>query len=320
MITVSMRLALRPLSAMASLARDIAGGHRGQRLSPSRTDTEIGRTAEAFDDMLDELEVRNGVLAEAEQTRVFLADAAHELRTPITGIQAAAETLLHHGNQLDAESRQRRTVADRRSSACRSAGDRSAGRRPAGRRSADRSCTGVSVPRSPKPRSSAPLLEPMTSVTLSGPELIVPADAAKVAAIIRNLVDNALRAAGPGGAIAIASAVEGDQVVLYVADSGAGVPAADRERIFERLIRLDDSRSTDSGGSGLGLAIARVRPRPWWRADLHRARPSLACRLRQPYRRGLPPEPPHPPGGPHPSTTHRSAREPFICCGTFGSR
>ena len=56
MITVSMRLALRPLSAMASLARDIAGGHRGQRLSPSRTDTEIGRTAEAFDDMLDELE------------------------------------------------------------------------------------------------------------------------------------------------------------------------------------------------------------------------------------------------------------------------
>ena len=67
MITVSMRLALRPLSAMASLAQDIAGGHQGQRLSPSRTDTEIGRTAEAFDDMLDELEGAERRARQAEE-------------------------------------------------------------------------------------------------------------------------------------------------------------------------------------------------------------------------------------------------------------
>jgi len=86
MISASMRLALRPLSAMAGLAQDIAGGHRGRRLSPSRTDTEIGRTAEAFDDMLDELEgaERRARRAE-EQNRAFLADAAHELRTRSRG-------------------------------------------------------------------------------------------------------------------------------------------------------------------------------------------------------------------------------------------
>jgi two-component system OmpR family sensor kinase len=258
-ITVSMRLALRPLSAMAALAQDIAGGDRGRRLSPSRTDTEIGRTAEAFDDMLDELEGAERRARQAEeQTRVFLADAAHELRTPITGVQAAAETLLHHGDQLDAESQQRLELL--------LIGEaRRAGRLVSDLLAAARLEAGLDIDRAPVSVTAiaqaeverARLLEPMSSITLSGPEVIIAADAAKVAAIIRNLVDNALRAAGPGGAIAVASAVEGDQAVLYVADSGPGVPAADRERIFERLIRLDDSRSTDSGGSGLGLAIAR---------------------------------------------------------------
>ena len=259
MISVSMRLALRPLSAMAGVAQDIAGGHRGRRLSPSRTDTEIGRTAEAFDNMLDELEGAERRARKAEeQNRAFLADAAHELRTPITGVQAAAETLLHHGNELDAQSRQRlellligearragRLVSDLLATARLEAGldiDR-----------APVSVTGIAQAEVDRAR----LLEPRCSVTLSGPDVIIPADPGKVAAIIRNLLDNALHAAGPGGAIAVALKVEADQAVLYVADSGPGVPAADRERIFERLIRLDDSRSTDSGGSGLGLAIAR---------------------------------------------------------------
>jgi two-component system, OmpR family, sensor kinase len=258
-ISVSMRLALRPLSVMSGLAQDIAAGHRGRRLSPSRTDTEIGRTAGAFDDMLDELEGAERRARQAEeQTRVFLADAAHELRTPITGVQAAAETLLHHGNELDAESRQQLELL--------LIGEaRRAGRLVSDLLATARLQAGLDIERAPVSVTAiaqteadrARLLEPMCSVTLSGQEVIIPADAGKVAAIIRNLLDNALHAAGPGGAIAVASAVEGDQAVLYVADSGPGVPAADRERIFERLIRLDDSRSTDSGGSGLGLAIAR---------------------------------------------------------------
>ena len=93
LVALAVRLALRPLDSMASLAAGIAAGARGSRLEPSRTDTEIGRTAQAFDAMLDELEGAESRAGRAEeQTRAFLADAAHELRTPLTGVQAAAET------------------------------------------------------------------------------------------------------------------------------------------------------------------------------------------------------------------------------------
>ena len=87
--------------------RPITEGNRGRRLSPTRTDTEIGQTARAFDEMLDELEGAETRARQAEErTRAFLADAAHELRTPITGVQAAAETLLHHGDALPAADRE----------------------------------------------------------------------------------------------------------------------------------------------------------------------------------------------------------------------
>lgn len=98
------RVALRPLETMTGLARDIAAGDRGRRLRPARTDTELGRTAQAFDAMLDALEaaqVRAETAADDARrseatTRRFLSDAAHELRTPITGVQSLAETLVRH--------------------------------------------------------------------------------------------------------------------------------------------------------------------------------------------------------------------------------
>ena len=103
LVAAAVRLALRPLDSMAALAKTVTQGNRGRRLAPTRTDTEIGQTAQAFDEMLDELEGAETRARQAEErTRAFLADAAHELRTPITGVQAAAETLLHHDDQLSA--------------------------------------------------------------------------------------------------------------------------------------------------------------------------------------------------------------------------
>ena len=106
-LILGMRFALAPLDAMTSLARSIAAGRRGGRLQPTRTDTELGRTAEAFDEMLDSLEGAEQTARGSEQhMRQFVADAAHELRTPVTGLQTAAETLLQLGPEATPERRE----------------------------------------------------------------------------------------------------------------------------------------------------------------------------------------------------------------------
>jgi signal transduction histidine kinase len=76
-----------------------------------------------------------------------------------------------------------------------------------------------------------------------------------LAQVVRNLLDNACRHAAH--VVTIGLREEGDLVVLEVADDGPGIAAADRARVFERFVRLDDARARDEGGSGLGLAIVR---------------------------------------------------------------
>ena len=73
--------------------------------------------------------------------------------------------------------------------------------------------------------------------------------------MLRNLVDNATRFAA--ARVGISVSTQGTTAVIRVQDDGPGIPAADRERVFERFTRLEDDRSRDTGGSGLGLAIAR---------------------------------------------------------------
>ncbi len=73
--------------------------------------------------------------------------------------------------------------------------------------------------------------------------------------VVRNLLDNAARHAQ--GRVEVAVHRDGSRVVLTVDDDGAGIPEDQRERVFERFVRLDEARSRDAGGSGLGLAIVR---------------------------------------------------------------
>ncbi|WP_191892461.1 histidine kinase dimerization/phospho-acceptor domain-containing protein, partial [Streptomyces griseoaurantiacus] len=107
----TVRVSLRPLETMAEVARSIARGDRGRRLAPDEPDTELGRTAVAFDQMVDALEGAERQARESEaRTRRFLADAAHELRTPIAGVQAAAEVLVQAGPEADPAERERMQV------------------------------------------------------------------------------------------------------------------------------------------------------------------------------------------------------------------
>jgi two-component system OmpR family sensor kinase len=86
-------------------------------------------------------------------------------------------------------------------------------------------------------------------------------DEALLRRMVGNLLGNALIYTPPGGAVDIAVARSNGQVEIRVADTGPGVPEQDRERVFERFVRLDPARA--AGGSGLGLAIAR------WVAEAH---------------------------------------------------
>ncbi|MGH3625173.1 MAG: ATP-binding protein [Sciscionella sp.] len=258
-LLVTVRFALAPLDAVTALARSITHGGRGRRLFPTRTDTELGRTASAFDEMLDALEgaERQAGVSE-ERTRRFVADAAHELRTPIAGVQAAAEAAMHLPADADPEQRQRLEML-----LVREAGR--AAQLVDGLLDLARIDAGVELHRGPvdllalaeAEAERVTLLHPELTVRVSGPALVIDADQDRITQIVANLVDNAAQASPTGGLVRIAIEGGAGFVSLTVSDAGPGVPPADRERIFDRLVRLDESRDRRAGGSGLGLAIAR---------------------------------------------------------------
>jgi signal transduction histidine kinase len=265
-LVVAVRLALKPLAVMTGLARSIAGGGRGRRLAPTRPKTELGRTAAAFDDMLDALEgaEHQARVAEAasraseERTRRFVADAAHELRTPIAGVQAVAEAVLQQSPEAGQEERDRLHLLLVRES-------RRAGQLVNDLLDLARIDAGVELTTAPMDlRALADaqaerirVLAPELTVRVDGAALTVWADEARITQIVANLLDNARKATGPDGHVGVWLRQVGAFAELLVTDDGPGVPAADRERIFDRLVRLDNARDRRMGGSGLGLPIAR---------------------------------------------------------------
>jgi two-component system, OmpR family, sensor kinase len=248
------RVALAPLDAMTALARSITSGNRGRRLAPARTDTELGRTAAAFDAMLDELEGAEATARASEaRTRRFVADAAHELRTPIAGVQAVAEAAL--APDMAPEQRERLHLLMLRES-------RRAGRLVDDLLVLARLDAGLELRREPvdllelarDEAERAQVMAPDQEVEVRGEPVTVIGDASRLAQVLGNLLDNARRHAGQGAVTVSLSG--GDPATVLVTDLGPGVPPADRERIFDRLVRLDEARG-DDGGAGLGLAIAR---------------------------------------------------------------
>ncbi|HEY6422953.1 MAG TPA: HAMP domain-containing sensor histidine kinase [Pseudonocardiaceae bacterium] len=268
-LLASTRLALAPLDAMTALARSIARGDRGRRLSPTRTDTELGRTAAAFDGMLDALEGTERQARDAEaravaseaRTRQFVADAAHELRTPLAGVQAAAEASVAAG--VPEPERQRLHVLLVREA-------QRAGRLVEDLLALARLDAGLQPRREPVEMlglaraevERVRLLSPGVDVGVSGERVTVPADAQQVSQVLANLLGNARRHAV--GRIDVVVDRAADGAVITVADDGPGIASADRERVFDRLVRLDSARTRPDGhsgtsqtGAGLGLAIAR---------------------------------------------------------------
>jgi two-component system, OmpR family, sensor kinase len=262
------RVALAPLDAMTAVAQSIARGDRGRRLSPTRTDTELGRTASAFDQMLDALEGAERQARHAEatartsegRTRRFVADAAHELRTPIAGVQAAAEAVLQAGSDGSQDDRDRLHLLLVREA--RRAGRLVEDLLALARIDAGLELHPIAVDLTALASAEAErtrLLAPQLTVAIDAPDapVMVVADPGRITQVLANLLDNARRHSPDGGEITIRVSRAGPWAEVSVTDTGPGVPSQDRERIFDRLVRLDAARTADSGGAGLGLAIAR---------------------------------------------------------------
>ncbi len=256
-----LRRALGPLDSMTGLAREIARGGRGRRLSPTRTDTELGRTAGAFDEMLDALEGAEArARASEQQMRDFVGDAAHELRTPIAGIKAMAEAVLHQPADTGTEEREQMYLLLAREA-------RRAGRLVDDLLDMARIDAGLALHRESVDlydlvRTQADrmrVLHPDIEFHVTGQPTRAAVDPERIAQVLVNLMSNACRAMPRGGTVQldVGDGPAPDLAEIRVTDTGPGVPETEREHIFDRLVRLDTGRDHRRDGAGMGLAIAR---------------------------------------------------------------
>ncbi|MEU4246523.1 ATP-binding protein [Amycolatopsis sp. NPDC026612] len=237
---LAVRRSLRPVEAIRGEVAEIGAHDLSRRVPAPRTGDEIARLAGTMNTMLARLDE-----AVTRQSR-FTSDASHELRTPLASLRTQLEVLLAHPDRLDWRrscenalldvTRLQDLVADL---VLLGKLDHAGAGRPApvalsevvAAVVAGRSGIDVEVTGTPAVRGHRSRLE----------------------RLVRNLVDNAQRHAASRVAVTV-SAMDG-QAVLTVEDDGPGIPDADRERVFDRFVRLDDARDRDEGGSGLGLAI-----------------------------------------------------------------
>lgn len=251
------RRGLRPLDEMAAVAEQITAQHLNHRLTLWRAPTEVARLAASFDAMLERLD---GAFA---TQRRFVADASHDLRTPLATVQGRSEVLLLNPT-LDTETRAGLIMI--REEAARM------GRMVANLLLLARSDEGLIIDRHPVELGML-LLEVVrqarglargVQVTFGHEdqaEVLGNADLLKQALL--NLVDNALVHTPPGGRVEISLTTSNGQARLAVRDTGPGIAPDDLSRIFERFYRVDHARSRRSGGAGLGLSIVR------WVAEAH---------------------------------------------------
>lgn len=242
--------ALRPVEELRRGAELVtARGGPGSLPVPGAGGDELGSLARTLNAMLDRLE------SSAARQRAFVADAAHELRSPVAALRVSVEIAQEHpeaytsaelADDLASEVQRLDRLVDDLLVLARLGA--TATRREAVdlRELVDGVVAGSTV----AARASRPAGAPVPRLETTGAGTAV-TDPTASGRVVRNLVDNALRHA----ATRVLVHVRDGRVV--VDDDGPGIAAADRERVFERFTRLEDGRQRDAGGSGLGLSIAR---------------------------------------------------------------
>jgi signal transduction histidine kinase len=266
---------LRPVEDLRAGAERIgaeAEGAQGfaarppERLMVPGTRDEIAALARTLNDMLDALD-----RARLRQ-RSFVADAAHELRSPLANLRTQLDVALRLGEagpltaRLDAEvDRLSGLVEDLLTLAMATDGAAPVAQDVEGSAIADLLAAVISRYRQARVPVIPDLSRPPGSVHLARVDL---------ERTVTNLLDNAVRHAATTVTVRLARAASGLEITI--ADDGRGIEEADRERVFERFTRLEEARDRDSGGSGLGMAIAQaLMRRNGGRIELHDNSPGL---------------------------------------------
>ena len=234
--------ALRPVRAITEQTGRIRAGTLHERVPVPSSNDEVSALATEMNDMLDRLH------SDDRRRRQFVADASHELRSPIASIHTQAEVVLAHTDDGDAhdlaagvlaESERLGTIVDDLLALARH--DETLAP-PGGIVDLD----DIVIAAAARPRRV-----PIDTLQVSGGQVRGRPD--ELARTVSHLLDNAARHAA--STVRVSLTTVGERGELAVDDDGPGVDVRDRERVFERFIRLDEARVRDDGGAGLGLAV-----------------------------------------------------------------
>lgn len=278
------RRSLAPVVAMSERAADIGASSLHERLPVANPNDELGRLASTFNALLARLDTA------FDQQRRFMADASHELRTPVAVMLGEADIALSQAQRPEADYRDAlsavrdegrrlsRIVADLFLLARADAGQRPLQRRElyldelvsecvrAARALAAARATTITL----TPTFSAAPLPTLGDARLDpDPDADWPieADEELLRSLVMNLLDNAIKHSPPGARVTVGLDRDPAAYHVTVSDSGPGIPEEARAKVFERFFRVDVARAreavSDSGGAGLGLAIGR------WIAEAH---------------------------------------------------
>lgn len=237
--------ALRPVETLRSGAARISGSDQDERLAVPETADEIRALALTLNDMLDRLATSRG------RQRAFVADAAHELRSPLASMRTQLEVAQRLGESSEltadllADVARLSTLVEDLLLLARAGNDAV---NPPARESVD--VTALLVATAERYSGSR-----VPVSVAKGQPVYANVNSEELRRALSNLVDNAVRHAG--SKVVLEAHAAGGSAVLTVVDDGPGIPAEDRDRVFERFARLDDARDRDAGGTGLGLAIVK---------------------------------------------------------------
>ncbi|HEV1995808.1 MAG TPA: heavy metal sensor histidine kinase [Candidatus Acidoferrum sp.] len=264
------RKSLAPVVAMSRQAGRIGAANLHERLAVQNDRDELGQLAQSFNSLLDRLS------QSFERQRRFMADASHELRTPVAILRGEAEVALSQQARSLEEYRESLGVLHQEAERLTHIVEdlftltrADAGQYPLQPRDFYLDELVGECVHSARTLASAKRISLNFEEASESP---IHADESLLRRMILNLLDNAIKYTSEGGRVTVTCRRAGGEYVLSITDTGGGIPAEQQPRIFERFFRVDKARSraeNDGGGAGLGLSISR------WIAEAHHGRLEL---------------------------------------------